>query len=124
MDASGNQKFRLVVDFRKLNEITIADKFPILNLDDILDKLGHAKYFTTFRPCQRVPSNRNRSRGHSKNSIFYKLRTLRMVAHAIWSLQCIRSRNPILAEHVGKICFVYLDDTIIFSSSLQEDIDR
>jgi len=27
-DASGKQKFRVVIDFRKLNELTISDSFP------------------------------------------------------------------------------------------------
>ena len=40
IDASGKEKWRIVVDYRKLNDITIADKYPIPNMDDILDKLG------------------------------------------------------------------------------------
>ncbi|KAK9739394.1 hypothetical protein QE152_g9010 [Popillia japonica] len=48
MDASGIRKFRMVIDYRKLNEKTIDDKFPIPNINDILDKLGRANYFTTL----------------------------------------------------------------------------
>ena len=40
-------KWRLVVDFRKLNEKIVSDKFPLTRLDDILYKLGRAKYFST-----------------------------------------------------------------------------
>lgn len=40
MDPSGKQKFRIVIDYRKLNEKTIDDKFPILHISDILDQLG------------------------------------------------------------------------------------
>ncbi|KAH8237153.1 hypothetical protein KR038_005529, partial [Drosophila bunnanda] len=47
-DASGKPKFRLVVDYRNLNEITINDKFPIPKMDEILDKLGRYQYFTTI----------------------------------------------------------------------------
>lgn len=42
------KKWRLVVDFRKLNDKIINDKFPLTRLDDILDKLGRAKYFSTL----------------------------------------------------------------------------
>lgn len=48
MDASGKQNFCLVVDYMGLNEISIPDKFPIPNIDDILDKMGRAMYFTTL----------------------------------------------------------------------------
>ena len=47
-NASGRRKFRLVIDYRKLNRKTINDKYPILEITDIMDKLGSAKYFSTF----------------------------------------------------------------------------
>ena len=48
VDASGKPKLRIVVDFRKLNDLTIGDSFPLPNITDILDQLGNAKYFTTL----------------------------------------------------------------------------
>lgn len=43
-----DKKWRLAVDFRQLNKKVIADKFPLPRIDDILDQLGRAKYFTTL----------------------------------------------------------------------------
>ncbi|KAL4089039.1 hypothetical protein QTP88_024117 [Uroleucon formosanum] len=40
------KKNRVVVDFRKLNSITVGDAFPMPNITEILDQLGKAKYFT------------------------------------------------------------------------------
>jgi len=45
-DASGKQKLKIVVDFRKLNELTIGTHFFLPNITDILDQLGNAKYFS------------------------------------------------------------------------------
>jgi hypothetical protein len=47
-DASGKRKWRICIDFRKLNEITVGDSYPIPNIQDILDKLGRARYFTAL----------------------------------------------------------------------------
>ena len=47
-DASGKQKWRLVIDFRKMNEKTDQDAYPLLVIDDILDHLGNAKFFSAF----------------------------------------------------------------------------
>lgn len=47
-DASGKTKWRLVIDYRKLNEVTVDDKYPIPNMDEILEKLGNCQYFTTL----------------------------------------------------------------------------
>lgn len=35
-DASGKQKWRIVIDYRKLNEITVGSSFPIPNIEEIL----------------------------------------------------------------------------------------
>lgn len=42
-DASGEKKWRIVMDYRKLNETTISDAYPQPNIEDILDQLGHAQ---------------------------------------------------------------------------------
>src|SRR5436190_8066132 len=47
-DASGQAKWRLVIDYRKLNEKTIQDAYPLPNIDEILDQLGNARYFSAF----------------------------------------------------------------------------
>ena len=36
---------RLVQDYRKLNQITIKDKTPLLLIGEVIDKLKEAKYF-------------------------------------------------------------------------------
>lgn len=48
MDQSGRRKWRLVIDYRKLNEKTVNDKYPLPNITEILDKLGKSQYFTTL----------------------------------------------------------------------------
>jgi hypothetical protein len=48
LDASGTQKWRIVVDFRKLNDVTVRDSFPIPTISEILDNLGNSKYFSTL----------------------------------------------------------------------------
>ena len=47
-DASRERKWRTVIDYRKLNEKTIGDAYPLPNIEEILDQLGHAHYFTTL----------------------------------------------------------------------------
>jgi hypothetical protein len=47
-DASGKKKWRIVVGFRKLNEVTIGDSFPIPVISEVLDALGNSKYFSTI----------------------------------------------------------------------------
>ncbi|PZC85949.1 hypothetical protein B5X24_HaOG214314 [Helicoverpa armigera] len=48
VDATGKQKWRLVIDYRKLNDVTVTEVYPIPLITDILDQLGHSKYFSTL----------------------------------------------------------------------------
>jgi hypothetical protein len=47
-DASGRPKWRLVVDFRRLNEVTVGDSYPVPLITEIIDALGKARYYTTL----------------------------------------------------------------------------
>lgn len=42
------KKFRMVIDYRKLNKKTIKDKYPLPRIEEILDNLDKCCYFTTL----------------------------------------------------------------------------
>lgn len=45
-DENGNKKWRLVIDYRKLNENIQDDKFPLPNITEILESLSGCMYFS------------------------------------------------------------------------------
>nr|KAF7394482.1 hypothetical protein H0235_017077 [Vespula pensylvanica] len=48
-DADDNKRWRLVIDYRMLNKRKNKGHYRILvNITEILDQLGSAKYFSTF----------------------------------------------------------------------------
>jgi len=44
----GSRKLRLVIDYKKLNESTIPDRYPMQDRSVILSNLGKAEYFSTI----------------------------------------------------------------------------
>lgn len=40
--------FRLYIDYRQLNKVTINNKYPLQRIDDLFDQLLGASYFSIF----------------------------------------------------------------------------
>lgn len=125
-DASGKTKWRIVVDFRKLNEKTIDDKYPIPNIADVLDKLGNCQYFTTldlasgFYQVEMDPKDISKTAFNVEHGHFEYLRMPMGLKNSPSTFQ--RVMDNVLRELQNTICLVYLDDIIVFSTSLQEHI--
>lgn len=43
-----DKKWRMCIDYRKLNKKLVADRYPLPRIDDILDNFGRAKYFSVI----------------------------------------------------------------------------
>lgn len=42
----GTKKYRMCIDYRMVNKKLVTDKFPLLRIDEILDQLGRANFFS------------------------------------------------------------------------------
>lgn len=126
-DNSGKRKWRIVIDYRKLNEVTIDDRYPIPNIDDILGKLGRCQYFTTLDLAKGFHQIEIDGRDVQKTAFSVEgghYEFLRMpfgLKTAPATFQ--RLMNNVLGDYINKICLVYLDDIVIFSTSLEEHLE-
>lgn len=125
-DISGQKKYRIAIDYRNLNEITIADKYPIPNMDEILSKLGGCNYFTTidlikgFHQIEMDPESIPKTAFTTKTGHYEYTRMPFGLKNAPATFQ--RCMNDVLRPLLNKICMVYLDDIIVFSASLEEHL--
>lgn len=125
-DASGKIKWRIVVDYRKVNEKTIDDKYPLPNITDVLDKLGRCMYFTTldlasgFHQIEMAAEDIPKTAFNVENGHFEYVRMPFGLKNAPATFQ--RVMDNVLKGLQGKICLVYMDDIIIYSTSLQEHL--
>jgi hypothetical protein len=122
LDASGKRKWRICVDFRKLNDVTVGDSFPIPNIQDILDRLGRARYFSALDCASgyyQVPvaeEDRVKTAFSTATSHFEFLKMPFGLKSAPSTFQ--RLMNRVFLGLIGTRCFVYLDDIVLFASAL------
>jgi hypothetical protein len=116
-DASGKRKWRICIDFRKLNEITVGDSYPLPNIQDILDKLGRTRYFTALDCASgylQVPiaeEDRCKTAFSTADGHFLYKRMQFGEKSAPSTFQ--RMMNNVLSELTGNKCLVYMDDILI-----------
>ena len=127
-DASGQKKWRLVVDFRKLNEKTIKDKYPMPIINDVLDRIGKAKYFSIldlasgYHQIEMDKRDIQKTAFSAEGGHFEFVRMPFGLTNAPATFQ--RVMDSLFGDLVGVYCLVYMDDIIVFSGSLQEHIQH
>lgn len=123
-DASGQQKWRLVIDNRKLNEKSIGDKYPIPNITDLFDKLGRCQYFTTldlasgFHQIEVSEDSIEKTAFSTDGGHYEFLRMSFGLKNSPATFQRVMDHE--LRGLKNNICLVYLDDVIISSVSLED----
>ena len=123
-DASGKQKWRIVIDFRKLNELTDQDAYPLPDIDDILSQLGNAKFFSAldlssgFHQIPMNPESKKYTAFSTPQGHYHYNRMPFGLKNAPATFQ--RMMDTALRGLINRHCFVYLDDIIIFGQSIEE----
>jgi transposase InsO family protein len=116
-----DNSWRFCVDYRKLNAITRKDPYPLPRIDEILDSLGEARVMSKmdlqsgFWQIPVAEEDRHKTAFVTKEGTFQFKRMPFGLTGAPATFQ--RAMNECLSGLVGKCCFVYLDDIIIYSKT-------
>ena len=120
-----DKTYRFCVDYRRLNEVTVSDAFPLPRIDDLIDRVGKAKFLTKIdlsKGYWQVPLDEEAVPISAFVTPF---------AHFQWKYMpfCLRNAPTTFQSLVQRVLVgldeftaAYLDDILIFSNSLQEHI--
>ncbi|GFW09174.1 retrovirus-related Pol polyprotein from transposon 17.6 [Trichonephila clavipes] len=122
------EKWRLVLDFRKLNEITVTQDFVIPTLDDILHEISGSNYFSALdmkSAFNQIPlhfADRHKTAFSTPDGDKYQFNRL-----------CFGLKNSpkafqsITQEFLGDLlhhgALVYIDDIILFTKTIDEHFE-
>ena len=117
---------RFCVDFRKLNSVTRKQIFPMPRVDEVLDSLGDACYFTTldlasgYWQIPMEPNDMEKTAFCTRQGNF-EFRVMPMgLVNASYTFQ--KMMQLVLSGLQWQICMVYLDDVIVYSKSFAQHL--
>ncbi len=121
-------KFRFCGDFRKLNGRTVKDSYPLPVIDDLLRKLGKAKYFTSFDLDRGFLQVALKEEDKYKTAIITQKGLFEYnvmpfgLTNAPGTFQ--RLMDEVLRETLDEFTAVYIDDIIIYSNTFEEHLQH
>lgn len=124
VDATGEKKWRVVIDYRKLNQQVQDDKFPLPNITEILDSLSGAMYFSHldlyqgYYQVMLTPESRKVT-AFTSSTGQYQMKRLPMglkTSPSAFSRMMTVAMSGLTYEK----CFVYLDDLVVFGRNLEQ----
>jgi deoxyuridine 5'-triphosphate nucleotidohydrolase len=123
-----NGKKRFCVDYRKVNAITRKDAYPLPRIDEMMDSLGSAHWFSSmdltsgYWQIEMEENSKAKTAFTSREGLFEFNVMPFGLCNAPATFQ--RAMDTVLGDYNWKFANVYIDDLNVFSKDFTEHLDH
>ena len=123
-----DSSWRFCVDYRKVNDITRKDAYPLPRIDECLDTLGGSKWFSTidlrsgFFQVEIAESDAHKTAFVTRKDLYEFQVMPQGMCNSSATFQ--RLMNLVMAGLTYETCLVYIDDIVVFSDTLETHLSR
>ncbi|UYV66396.1 hypothetical protein LAZ67_4001541 [Cordylochernes scorpioides] len=120
--------WRFCVDFRRLNHITKKDVYPLPRIDDVLDHLSSARYYSTmdlktgYWQVEVDERDREKTAFVTPDGLYEFMVMPFGLCNAPATFE--RMMDNVLMGLKWNICLCYLDDIVVYSDTFEEHLER
>ncbi|MCG7878904.1 MAG: RNA-directed DNA polymerase, partial [Candidatus Thiodiazotropha endolucinida] len=115
---------RFCVDYRNLNSVTVKDAYPLPKIDETLDTLSGASWFSTldlrsgYWQVGLEPKDKEKSAFITRRGLFQ----FRVLPFGLCNAPATFERlmETVLAGLQWDICLIYIDDVIVYGKTFEE----
>ncbi len=115
---------RFCVDLRRVNDVTVDDKYPLPTTSEIFDQLHGSTIFSTLDMRSgywqfRLDKSSMKKMAFTCHVGLFEFKVLPFGAKTAPAL-FQRQMNNVLTGYLGRFCMCYLDDLIVYSKSQKD----